>query len=637
MKEEVLSLNLLSVREALDFGSKNGGKPLFGEATDPAKWDEIRTSEFYTEERDAIKASAEKYRKVPISVLPYSLYKIYDETGSRFEYENAYFDRRGRLNTFAGMSLIFGEKNDLHALEDILWAICDEYTWCLPAHLGGKSTRVPQKSRSINDEHIAPEEKDVTKVIDLFSAETGFALAEILHLLGSRLSTIVAFRVKCEIKKRILEPYCSLGSMSSWETRNNNWAGVCAGSVGAAALYLIEDNDVLAPIIYRLIGTTDCYLEGFGEDGATAEGIGYWEYGFGFFTYFAALLFQRTSGKLDLLSAEKIKRIALFPQKCYLNRNNVANFGDSPGSFRYNPGLLQYLKLRFDNVELPESRYRCGLYDDTCYRWGHFIRNLVWKGKAAGGSGDAAYFLRDVQWITSRKTGACATAFAAKGGNNAESHNHNDLGSFLLDVNGDVLLADLGAGEYTAEYFGPERYSLFPCGSQGHSVPIIEGGYQQAGAKYCAKVLSAQLAMDADLFRLDLAGAYPDDNLHSLIRSFAFEKADRQALILTDAYKFGRKPSSVTERFITLQKPETAANDTVRLNGTSGRVDILFDPKLADCHFFYTELESHRSNRPIVYIIDFELKLPGPDFEVTFSFLTKPKSAATFCNRYFGS
>lgn len=623
MEEEVLSLNLSSIREALDFGSKNGGKPLFCGAADPAKWNEIRTSEFYAEERNAIKAAAEKYHKVPISVLPYSLFKIYDETGSRFEYENAYFDRRGRLNTFAAMSLISGKKQDLHALEDILWAICDEYTWCLPAHLGGKGTRVPRKSLSIDDKHIAPEEKDAAKVIDLFSAETGFALAEILHLLGGSLSAMVAFRVKCEIKKRILEPYCSLGSMSSWETNNSNWAGVCAGSVGAAALYLIEDNAALAPIIYRLIGTTDRYLEGFGEDGATAEGIGYWEYGFGFFTYFAALLFQRTGGKLDLFAAEKIERIALFAQKCYLNGNNVASFSDCPRSFRCNPGLLQYLKRRFGNVELPENRYRCGLYDDTCNRWGHFIRNLVWKGKAAGDSGDAAYFLRNVQWMTARKIGACAVAFAAKGGNNAESHNHNDLGSFLLDVNGDVLLVDLGAGEYTAQYFGPERYSIFSCGSQGHSVPVIEGGYQQAGAKYCAKVLSAQLAPNEDLFRLDLTGAYQNDNLHSLIRSFVFENADRQALILTDAYKFDRKPSSVTERFITLQKPEAIANDTVRLNGTNGRVDILFDPKIAGCRFYYTELESRRPNRPIVYVIDFELKRPDPDFEVTFSFLAK--------------
>ena len=109
-EEEVLSLTLASIREALDFGSKHGGKSLFDEATDPAKWNEIKTSELYAEERDVINAAAEKYRKTPISVLPYSLYKVFDKTGSRFEYENAYFDRRGRLNAFAGMSPLFGEK-----------------------------------------------------------------------------------------------------------------------------------------------------------------------------------------------------------------------------------------------------------------------------------------------------------------------------------------------------------------------------------------------------------------------------------------------------------------------------------------------------------------------------------------------
>ena len=37
---------------------------------------------------------------------------------------------------------------------------------------------------------------------------------------------------------------------------------------------------------------------------------------------------------------------------------------------------------------------------------------------------------------------------AAKGGNNGESHNHNDVGSFLYLAGDEMLLTDLGAGEY---------------------------------------------------------------------------------------------------------------------------------------------------------------------------------------------
>ncbi|MBU3113294.1 heparinase II/III family protein [Clostridium lacusfryxellense] len=54
----------------------------------------------------------------------------------------------------------------------------------------------------------------------------------------------------------------------------------------------------------------------------------------------------------------------------------------------------------------------------------------------------------DVQCTISRKkTEAGIIAFAAKGGHNEEHHNHSDIGNFILNVNGDSLIADLGMGK----------------------------------------------------------------------------------------------------------------------------------------------------------------------------------------------
>ena len=64
---------------------------------------------------------------------------------------------------------------------------------------------------------------------------------------------------------------------------------------------------------------------------------------------------------------------------------------------------------------------------------------------------------------------------AAKGGNNGESHNHNDVGSFLYLAGDEMLLTDLGAGEYTRDYFGEKRYDILCNHSFGHSVPVIDG------------------------------------------------------------------------------------------------------------------------------------------------------------------
>ena len=68
--------------------------------------------------------------------------------------------------------------------------------------------------------------------VDLFAAETAFALSEVYALLGERLAPLVRERVYREIKRRIIAPY--MEQNLSWP--KNNWSAVCAGSVGSAML-----------------------------------------------------------------------------------------------------------------------------------------------------------------------------------------------------------------------------------------------------------------------------------------------------------------------------------------------------------------------------------------------------------------
>ena len=239
---------------------------------------------------------AEQLLHSPINSLPYSLFKLFQETGSRQEYEREFFAHRTRLSHFALLTLSYGDRRYIEALEDIIWAICDEFTWCLPAHLGKTCPR-------------GGDLDDQARALDLFSAETGFALAEIICLLERPnqpgLAPPVAARARQEIFRRVLEPYSSLSRPLWWESAPMNWAAVCAGSIGAAAMYLMDDTDRLALLLHRVLRTMTCYLSGFGADGVSTEGVSYWTYGFGFFTYFAALLKERTAGRARLVSRRK--------------------------------------------------------------------------------------------------------------------------------------------------------------------------------------------------------------------------------------------------------------------------------------------------------------------------------------------
>ena len=74
--------------------------------------------------------------------------------------------------------------------------------------------------------------------------------------------------------------------------------------------------------------------------------------------------------------------------------------------------------------------------------------------------------------------------FGAKGGFNAESHNHNDAGSCLMYYDGKPCLIDLGREEYVAKTFSSRRYEIWTMQSGYHNLPVINGTDQMQGENY---------------------------------------------------------------------------------------------------------------------------------------------------------
>ncbi|OKP76006.1 hypothetical protein A3842_18745 [Paenibacillus sp. P3E] len=516
-------------------------------------WSTVRHSPLYAEEVAEIRAEEDRLRGEKAPELTYDLFTVFVRTGSRLEYERPYFERRRMLNTSVLLSLLEPEQEThIHAVCEMIWSICNEYTWCLPAHTGNSG---------------------IPETIDLFSAETGFALSEISCLLGDRLPVLLHTRIKEEVQRRLFGPYLNSGPYH-WETATHNWAAVCSGSVGAAAMLMLKDPETLADILFKVQGTMEYYLQGFGEDGACLEGMGYWNYGFGYFVYYADLLRRRSRGELDWFRLEKVKSIAAFQQKCFLGGNVVANFSDSQQRVSVSLGLSHYLGAIYSEVESPPVSIRASYTEDHCSRWAPAVRNLIWRSPVDSRSewASSSSYLPDAEWLVTRKiTPAGVFGFAAKGGNNDEPHNHNDLGQFILLGDDTVYLSDLGSGEYTAGYFGAERYTYDCNGSQGHSVPIIDGQLQLPGAGACAKVLEAEAGGDESVLKLDLTAAYGYGPLERLTRSFSWQTSDvLPVLTMTDDFRFAEAPAALMERLVTFCQP-VLEEGSVLLRGTGGK------------------------------------------------------------------
>lgn len=536
----------------------------------------------------------QEFSSKPIAALPFKEYDLYRSKGSRIEFEALYFDRRRRLAALVVAALKDGSEACLSDLENTIWAICDEYTWCLPAHL-------------LN--HDAAVEGEEYKHIDLFASETAHALSETCHIFRDKLDGQVVRRVKREIMKRVLEPYMALKRAYWWETCTINWSAVCAGNIGMAAIYLIPDSKTLMPIIQRVLGSMECFLEGFSEEGACLEGLGYWYYGFGYYVYFAELLKQRTGGKVDILQTEeKARRIAQFPQRCFLQGNHIANFSDCARQNGIQIGIFSRLCEQYGEIRVPTLQ-NLPASIDHCGRFASAVRNVVWLNeellREREGLPLHTDFLTEAQWMVSRaEVGDKLVSFAAKGGHNDEPHNHNDIGHFIWIVDGVRWLEDLGAGLYTKQYFGDERYDILCNSSAGHSVPSINGMHQVEGIQHCGQVLAAESKEEGDQFKLDLRQAYDVPALEKLEREFQFNK-QRGELTVTDSFEFRESGAAVTERFVTQHQPVIVREGEIRLEASGGKQQLLrYNAAQLSASIQTVEHLNHEGGAETVYLID---------------------------------
>jgi hypothetical protein len=616
----------LLLKALLEAESEHGN--LFHEALQVAKTAHLITeSPLLSSVYNEVIPLVHEFKTKPIAALPFKEFDLYRTKGSRIEFEALYFDRRRRLAALVVAALKDGSDTYISDLENTIWAICDEYTWCLPAHMMNHDPAV---------------EGEEFKHIDLFASETAHSLSETCHIFRDQLDGQVVRRVQREIMKRVLEPYMALKRAYWWETCDINWSAVCAGNIGMAAIYLLPDAKELMPIIQRVLDSMACFLEGFSEEGACLEGLGYWYYGFGYYVYFAELLKQRTGGKVDILQTdEKARKVAQFPQSCFLQGNHIASFSDCSRQNGIQIGIFSRLCEQFEEIRVPTLEHLPPTIDH-CGRFAGAVRNVVWLNEALlrerEGLPLQTDFLPEAQWIVSRsKVGDKLVSFAAKGGHNDEPHNHNDIGHFIWIVDGVRWFEDLGAGLYTKQYFGEERYSILCNSSAGHSVPIINGSHQQAGVQHCAQVKAAVVADTSDRFKLDLSLAYEVPALVKLERDFDLNKQQGK-LIITDSFEFRESGAAVTERFVTQHKPVIVRDGEIRLEACSdeGRLHqesgkqlgfgekkhqlMRYDAARLTASIQAVEHLNHDGGKETVYLIDLAAAEVGAQVSFTVTF-----------------
>ncbi len=523
---------------------------------------------------------------IPIPQTRYTAYRRFRGDGDRKEYETAYFGKRQRLAAIA-LRLFMGIESSLplrDLLNDYVWDICEETSWVLPAH---------ERCR-----------------IDLFAAETSFMLADLLNLMGNLLNTELRSRVRREIEQRIFDPYLRFHQLEWWYLGENNWNGVCNSSVAAAFVLLEPEPERLAEALSIAFNSLRHFLNiAFEADGGSNEGVAYWHYGLFNLIALSELLHARSNGAINLLSSEHMRMIAAYPAKMQLSGSHFAAFSDCDETLTFHPGILTRLMQRSGETSLHNLLVQT-IEPRENWRISTMLRNLLWWD----GSRPQQAELEDallpdcgVARMSSSMPDGPPIVVAIKAGHNAENHNQNDIGSFVVHIDGENLLTDPGRGLYSRHYFGPQRYDNIFANSYGHSVPRVAGQLQSVGRKYSGKLFGISDTDQGKCIGVEFAQAYPEKLLHSLYRQICLNEQGN--ILLSDSFTYSSKTVELQEAFISWL-PITVEGNYAHIQGQRHSLHLHIEEP-ADVEFQLEALEqASRENAKPEILKRLSIQLP---------------------------
>ncbi len=441
---------------------------------DRAHWDWLSD-----ELKDALVKVGEEARKEPWTQLLISDFREFSKSGNRVQFEDKYFPRRRKLNALVMAECVENKGRFLDDILDGLYLILEETTWCLPPHTSYERDAAQETM------------PDVTRpIIDLFQAESGAEVAYAEYLLRPELAKIspyISVFVNERLKERIFTPYLNqhFWWMGNGDEPMCNWTPWITQNVLICALtreksfFTEEERRVF---LEKATVSCDYFLKDYGDDGGCSEGAQY-------YTHAGLCLFgclELISGATNLADSgifteKKIRNIANFIVKMHAAGGYYVNFADCsalPGrrtarEYLFGKAIGDEVLMSFAAEDFKTEELSQRLIEDEINLFYHVMQAFSYDEMLSYPKTEA---LPEDSWFESMGLMVARDknyVLAAKAGNNGDSHNHNDVGSFTVYKDGEPFIIDLGVGTYTRETFSDKRYELWTMQSQFHNLPTF--------------------------------------------------------------------------------------------------------------------------------------------------------------------
>lgn len=455
---------------------------------------------------------AEKYLNYTWPSIPATKSLLIERTGNRSDYEAISFEKRQVLGTLLLAEIYENKGRFIDPIINGVYSICEETFWGSPAHL--------PKIKKISG--LA----DVSQpFVELFSAETATYLSWVDYFLGEKLDAVspqIRKRIYYETNNRIFQPLMTKphGFMASNANgrRPNNWnPWICSNWLNATLL-LEKDEVKRTEMVYKVLNVLDQFVNPYPDDGGCDEGPGYWgAAAASLYDNISMLNLATNNGFNYVYEDEKIKNMGRFIYRAQIGEKYFLNFADADPQ----PGMAANMIYRFGKDIKDADMMKFGAFyrDTENNKLGrfHYFRNfysLFMQDEFRKAPQDLPLpqnvWMPDLQVMIARDKQGTTKGFfvAAKGGNNDESHNHNDIGNYVVYYDGLPLLIDVGRGTYTAKTFSSRRYEIWYNCSDYHNVPTINEITQPPGAAFKATNVSYKQGKTFSELSLDISKSY---------------------------------------------------------------------------------------------------------------------------------
>ena len=549
--------------------------------------------------REEYISKAEKYLDYNWPVVKATDYLEFIRSGNRRQ--EAYAACSNALISLVMGELVEGKGRFMDQIINAAWYFSEQTWWGWSAHLGAQKARsgLPDVNEPIVDLGVGEITNNLSWTWFLFRDEF------------DKVHPLISKRLKQEIENKALIPYFTrndFGYMGFTGGRPNNWNPWINYNMLNCFLLLESDPSMKVAEVQKIINSLDKFLNGYSDDGGCDEGPSYWGAAGALLYESLEVLKDATNGKFDVFDNQLVQNIGKYFYMANIHAPYFLNFADADAITGGNASAV----YRYGKAIKDPTMQQFGAYLAKLGKWGEGsmggkicdqIKNLGLLSEIKNAEAKEAlvadFWLPDTEVAGARdKEGSyMGFFFGAKGGFNAESHNHNDIGTCVMYFDGKPCLIDLGREAYTARTFSSRRYEIWTMQSGYHNLPVINGTDQKDGASFKAKNSTFSANSRSATFSTDIAGAYPKEaQVKSWVRSYTLNRG--KSFIINDKFELsGLSDKKTSSNLITYCKVTDLKPGLLKLDGDGFKLNLSYNAKVVKPKIEYIEVKDHSLQR----------------------------------------